>query len=529
MNIHFNYIFYFLEFSLLLFINNIYGKNVKTEADQYYLIYVDNKYGEVDLYTNSTTIQKRQESYNYVDSLLDKIHSLIIDNKDTYQHPKKIDEMEENSKLRKRDEDISNFDASELAFPVLSMREDLVIKAYLNEELAKIIESQKNVKSCVPNTVVAEFNGSNYNVEDILKKTHWKNMSAQEDAPKHLSVISQRQLNRNITTYDKNYYYYPSSAGKDTNIVIVDKDFYFNFADFKNDNERIAKCEAIVYLDKSVNNNVRHIDCITQKYLNENHGKAVASSAGGNENGVAKRANIYGIVLQIKDNGAIKSDSIYRAMQYIYDRFIKYEKKPNVIINLSFGGYFKSNLKGDVEYYNQMKSITKIITEEGGIIVASAGNYSKEVANNEEIKYLPCVLEDVICVGGINTDLAYQGHYEIDDNSNYGASVNFYAPYTVEHYIDDTHHWNRGTSTGTSFSSPIVAGIIATIIGDNPNITFTKNMICEHLQKTGIPFTNYINNTRQNGIFVNNFNIDYSKSTTTTTIPTTNTTTTTNS
>lgn len=288
MKIHFNYIFYFIECILLLFINNVYGKNDKTLGDQYYLIYINNTIGEVDIYNNSK-IQKRQESYSYVESLIDEIHSLIIDNKNTYQYPKKLDEIEENSKLKRRNEELvfSNFDTSDLVYPIFSVNNYLVLYAYLNEKLAGIIKSNKNVNSCVPDSAISTFHSNsdvyNIDIDNILRENHWKNVTVQEEAPNHLSAISQRQYN-NVTAYDTNYYY-PSTAGKDTNIVILDSDFSF-IRDFDNDKGRTVTCEAFIYRES--NDIGKGVDCVRQKNFEGNHGKIVAYIAGGFENGVAK-------------------------------------------------------------------------------------------------------------------------------------------------------------------------------------------------------------------------------------------------
>ena len=112
MIVSFHYIIYFLGY-LLLFNNNTYAKS---DDDQHYLIYVNNFYGEVEMFSNlnsDSKLEKRNKAYIYVESLVDEIHSLIIENKDTYKNPEKIEEIE-NSNLSKRakrddDESSSNF------------------------------------------------------------------------------------------------------------------------------------------------------------------------------------------------------------------------------------------------------------------------------------------------------------------------------------------------------------------------------------------------------------------------------------
>jgi len=91
---------------IILFINIIYAKNITAiinnypkvnpnkskSKDDYYLIYVNNDYEELHIYSD-LNINKRQESNIFIESLIDEIKVLISNNRNTYQHPEILDEI----------------------------------------------------------------------------------------------------------------------------------------------------------------------------------------------------------------------------------------------------------------------------------------------------------------------------------------------------------------------------------------------------------------------------------------------------
>ncbi|ORY39789.1 hypothetical protein LY90DRAFT_41320 [Neocallimastix californiae] len=79
-----------------------HNDNKNKNKEDYYLIYVNNIYEELQLYSD-LDLKKRQEqeSHIFIESLIEEINDLIIDNKDTYQHPEVLNELEEKSKLKK--------------------------------------------------------------------------------------------------------------------------------------------------------------------------------------------------------------------------------------------------------------------------------------------------------------------------------------------------------------------------------------------------------------------------------------------
>jgi len=217
--------------------------------------------------------------------------------------------------------------------------------AYLSKYLVQKVKSIDNVKGCYPDTFKTVMH-SNFN---------WNSISIQKNAPLHLSILSQDPKDY---YYDDDYYY-PSSAGKDIDVIIVDTDFYFNYKEFKNDNNRITTCKAVFYTNGSIGENNSNINYSSCDVKDKNHGKSVADIVGGVENGVAKRSNIYGIRIEetkkVTANGTkevLSNALILKILQYIYNTMINSYK---TVINLSFGGTYDTiNYNNDYLYYNQM-------------------------------------------------------------------------------------------------------------------------------------------------------------------------------
>ncbi|OUM67162.1 hypothetical protein PIROE2DRAFT_5427 [Piromyces sp. E2] len=396
--------------------------------------------------TNKKETKESNAINKIVDSVIDQIHQLIIDNVDTYEKPEILEKMEKEDSLRKRDlttEYLLDYGDSSLVYPISTFNNITVLYAYLSSDVVETVKSMSHVKYCAEE-IYYEESSSDSTIDFIKENTHWKDVGVTNDASLHLSVVSQGKFDESVNgKYDENYYY-PSSAGEGVDIFIFDSGFDFTHDEFSNTDECTVKCIFKV------------------------------KDAGGRISGAAKKANIYGVVLD-KYNMANKA----AAMQYIKDNLFG----PNrAIFNFSHGGdiFFNPN---EIIKYDREFELINALTEEGAIFFASAGNKS-------ELRHRPCTSENIICVGGIavNYKYSYFTEYIVDEGSNRGKGVDIYAPYTVSINYND-YNGNEITNRitrGTSFSTPLVAGVVATIISENKNINFNKEKMLAYLNQIGL-------------------------------------------
>lgn len=503
-------ILYFLGLTLL-FINGILANNdensldnkkEKSNGDNYYLIFVNNTHGEYRIFKNSKK-EKRQEAQLFVETLLDEIDSLIINNRDTYQHPEKLNDIEESSKLLKRNEknvNVYNYDNSNFVRPISSVGNSLILYAYLSKILVQKIEKMSTIKSIELDSVCYLHNEEEnyYNYDDILSETHWENVTVHPNADLHLSILSQGRYDPGLVHHYDNNYYFPASAGKDVDIIVIDTNFHFDNPEFSN-KERQAKCIGSVHKDGTITppsnelicgyNDDDHTDNKKLEYYHVDHGAKVSDIAAGIKHGVASGANIYGVSIPADPDGSIYISDVYQALEWVKELYIRPHR---TIINLSNG--YKINLEKKDEFYEkyqQYKLIIEDITKKGGVVVSSAGN-DREYLEGEAELMIPCELEDVICVGGIDNNLIYLNStiesdkskiYNRHINSNYGNNVNIYAPYRgiFEYVQSSDYKYVKINENGTSYSSPMVAGLIAQLISQNPNKMYNKDNALKEL------------------------------------------------
>jgi len=184
------------------------------------------------------------------------------------------------------------------------------------------------------------------------------------------------------------------------------------------------------------------------------HGTAVSGLiAAGFNNGigiasVAPRCKI--LVMKAFDSQGIGYDNdVATAILYAVSRSVK-------VLNFSFGDYVYSYLLRDVIKFAYSKNI---------VMFASSGNDASDVL------HYPSAFDEVISVGASDADDRRASF------SAYGETVDLYAP---GYQILTTSIVGKGSSefnndytyiNGTSFSSPICAGVAGLLLSKNKNLT----------------------------------------------------------
>lgn len=172
-----------------------------------------------------------------------------------------------------------------------------------------------------------------------------------------------------------------------------------------------------------------------------NNGKGIA--------GVAGNLEIKILPLQTADAGGNSySSDVIRAIEYATEKNVD-------IINLSFGSQKPSQTENDV--------IQKAI-DKGIIVVAAGGN------NKNGVYMYPASYDNVISVGSISQD------GNISYFSNVNDKIDIFAP-GMKIYTTSKNN-SYVYESGTSFSAPIVSGVVAALLALDPllNLQNIKNL-----------------------------------------------------
>jgi len=458
--------------------------------------------------------KKLKPKTKFVSKQMEKLAEIIIDNIDTYKDDDITNELH-NEVLKRSSTSLKELLKNKIFSKVLKNTYDILdvtlIYAYLSKEIYEIVKDLPDVVECIEDIKISfpnipeslahidkpikynrddsisniekrdEENIMFYNITDIKEDTKWSNVSIETNAPNHLSLLSQSRVDSKlIDKYDSNFYY-PSSAGAGVDIYIIDGGININHADFDTTSRNIT-CDAII-----TENGFKKISPKSDKYKNcfideshQHHGIYVASAAAGTLYGVAKKANIHAVAISIYLSNYIS------ALKYIEEYAINPHK---TVINISSSSYY---------YSYALDKLINIMIRKGFMIIASSGNESTDACSTEKRNtYLGVVNEkaypasyiDVISVGSMDNSIESEdipkskNVYNFASFSNYGNCIDIFAPgyaYLASFpsdYKSNKIYTSKKFVYGTSFSSPLVAGVAAVLISENPDITFDQEIL----------------------------------------------------
>ena len=240
----------------------------------------------------------------------------------------------------------------------------------------------------------------------------------------------------------------------------------------------------IAYIDTGINPSldfclsekriVKFVDFINYKvfpYDDNGHGTFVAGVgsgkgivSNGRYAGIARKSDIISIKA-LGEKGEANANKILEAMQWVYDNKEKYNIR---VVCMSFGseplGENDPIMRGANELWKS-----------GLVVVAAAGNSGPEY---ETIKS-PGISPEVITVGGfddnrLTPDTYNTNFFEIAEFSSRGPALGGYKPDFVAPAVDIISCGVKDfytTLSGTSVATPMIAGLSALLLQENPNLS----------------------------------------------------------
>jgi subtilisin len=230
----------------------------------------------------------------------------------------------------------------------------------------------------------------------------------------------------------------------------------------------------------------------------EGHGTMVAGYVGALDNsygrvGIAPGARVWGVRV-VKGSGFIADRNVICALDWVAANANTIE-----IANMSFGEHLKANKWptscSDAGKKAALHRAVCRAAAAGVIMVAGAGNDSRDAS-----RYVPAAYGDVMAVSAISDKDGLSGGLggnlnclpgEVDDTfatySNYGPIVDLAAPGSCNSstYPDGLY----AVASGTSFSSPLVAGAVALYLANDPDAAFDeiRQALIDHVEPGPIP------------------------------------------
>jgi len=182
-----------------------------------------------------------------------------------------------------------------------------------------------------------------------------------------------------------------------------------------------------------------------------NHGTHIASILGGKTFGVAKNVTLIAVKVlggDFDQNGSVSS--VIRGIEYVIQQRLNNTDRP-AIANLSLGTSFSHSLNDAVDR----------AVNAGIVFVTSAGNEGDDACNKS-----PASADRAITVGSIDKIENLKSEF-----SNGGTCVSIFAPGMDIEGAAHSSPSATSKNSGTSMAAPIVSGVVALYLEQQPDAT----------------------------------------------------------
>jgi subtilisin family serine protease len=252
-------------------------------------------------------------------------------------------------------------------------------------------------------------------------------------------------------------------TGEGVDIYMIDQGINAFHQEFTGGRVTLAgAAEGAFILDSQIGDT----EFITSRGESGGHGHLCASCAVGSSVGIATGAKLFFVQMLTTQGTAIDMDTYLELFQIVFDHYMSRagENRP-AVVSISMGGIrIDSGTPALIALMDEMM-------DNGLVIVTAAGNRQIDL---DTVNMYPGELhDDVIIVGA--TDSYDMPMYKYSGwGTSFGSTVDIYAPgenLMVAYYDEGATNDAYLQSSGTSFSCPIVAGVLACMLQGYQRLT----------------------------------------------------------
>ena len=254
--------------------------------------------------------------------------------------------------------------------------------------------------------------------------------------------------------------YNPIGDGSGVDVYILDTGIDYKHSEF----EYRAKYGGYDAVDEYERTTRKGSDC-------HGHGTYVASLCGGKTYGAAKKVTLFSIRV-LRCNNTAPYSFVLNGLDYVA-RTVQQRHRPTIVL-LSFEGSIRHTINN---------AIASITTNQGVLVITAAGN-----GRVNSCTVSPGSSEYAVTVAATREG---DGLYLSGEGTNYGSCVDIFAPGESILAADAQCQNCSKYSSGTSVAAPLVTGVAAVYLSQQPLLTPTelKQKLIDESVKGIINFT----------------------------------------